>query len=80
MAGIGSVAWPLGFLAILAAGYLLFFQLGLAPWFSAILVGAGLLMFVGLAITVSGTRDDRTPFQVGKAGRPATFDDDADNL
>lgn len=56
MAGLGSVAWPLGLLAILAGGYLLSFQAGLAPWFAIILVGAALLLLVGLAMTANSTR------------------------
>jgi hypothetical protein len=67
MPSLGSIAWPLGFLAILAAGFLLFVQAGLAPWFSLILVATGLLLFAGFAITVTSTKDDTAPFRPARA-------------
>lgn len=79
MVSLGSLAWPLGFLAILAGGYLLFLKAGIAPWFSIILVGAGLLMFVGFAMTVSSTRDDNAAFQPAKQHGEAANDDGSDD-
>lgn len=42
--------WMVGLVAILAGAYLLYFEAGLDRWVSIGILGAGLLLFVGLAV------------------------------
>lgn len=45
-----SVMWMVGLVAILAGAYLLYFEAGLDRWVSLGILGAGLLLFIGLAV------------------------------
>lgn len=45
-----SVMWMVGLVAILAGAYLLYFEAGLDRWVSIGILGAGLLLFIGLAV------------------------------
>lgn len=44
-----SVLWMIGLVAIIAGAYLLYFEAGLDRWVSIGILGAGILVFVGLA-------------------------------
>ncbi|MFA5945100.1 MAG: hypothetical protein WC876_11620 [Candidatus Thermoplasmatota archaeon] len=58
-----SVMWMVGLVAILAGAYLLYFEAGLDRWVSIGILGAGLLLFVGLAVMTfaSGAPTDPSP-------------------
>ncbi|HUR24439.1 MAG TPA: hypothetical protein VM327_00300 [Candidatus Thermoplasmatota archaeon] len=56
-----AVIWMLGLVAILAGAYLLYFEAGLDRWISIGLLGAGLLLFVGLAIMTFANNAPRDP-------------------
>jgi hypothetical protein len=45
-----AVIWMVGLVAILAGAYLLYFEAGLDRWVSIGILGAGILVFVGLAV------------------------------
>ena len=45
-----AVIWMLGLVAILAGAYMLYFEAGLDRWVSIGILGAGLLLFIGLAV------------------------------
>lgn len=65
-----SVMWMVGLVAILAGAYLLYFEAGLERWVSLGIVGAGLLVFVGLAVmTFSQTApNDPSPRTIEREG------------
>lgn len=44
------VIWMVGLVAILAGAYLLYFEANLDRWVSIGILGAGLLVFIGLAV------------------------------
>jgi hypothetical protein len=58
-----SVMWMVGLVAILAGAYLLYFEAGLDRWVSIGILGAGLLLFVGLAVMTfaSGAPSEPSP-------------------
>lgn len=56
-----AVIWMLGLVAILAGAYLLYFEAGLDRWVSIGLLGAGLLVFVGLAVMTFANSAPRDP-------------------
>lgn len=57
-----TVMWMVGLVAILAGAYLLYFEAGLDRWVSIGIVGAGVLIFVGLAVmTFAGGARDNAP-------------------
>jgi hypothetical protein len=55
--------WMLGIVVILAGVFLLYFEAGLSRWVSLGIVGAGVLLFVGMAIMAfaSGAPSDPSP-------------------
>ncbi|MHB1262003.1 MAG: hypothetical protein ACYC2H_09845 [Thermoplasmatota archaeon] len=58
-----TVMWMVGLVAILAGAYLLYFEAGLDRWVSIGILGAGLLLFIGLAVMTfaSGAPNDPAP-------------------
>ena len=57
-----TVMWMVGLVAILAGAYLLYFEANLARWVSIGILGAGLLVFIGLAVmTFASGQSDATP-------------------
>jgi len=61
-----TVIWMVGLVAILAGAYLLYFEANLERWVSIGILGAGLLVFIGLAVMTfaSGQSDASPPAQV----------------
>jgi hypothetical protein len=53
--------WMVGLVAILAGAYLLYFEAGLDRWVSIGILGAGVLVFVGLAVMTFATNSPRDP-------------------
>ena len=54
-----TVIWMVGLVAILAGAYLLYFEANLARWVSIGILGAGLLVFIGLAVmTFASSQSD----------------------
>lgn len=45
-----TVVWMVGLVAILAGAYLLYFEAGFDRWVSLGILGAGLLVFIGIAV------------------------------
>ena len=68
-----TVMWLVGLVAILAGAYLLYFEAGLDRWVSLGIVGAGVLIFVGLAVmTFAGGARDTAPDTRVVREQPAT--------
>ncbi len=60
-----TVMWMVGLVAILGGAALLYFEAGLDRWVSIGIVGAGLLIFVGLAVmTFANTSPPEAPPRV----------------
>lgn len=54
-----AVMWLLGIALILGGVYLFYFEANLARWFSVTLLGAGVLLFLGLVVLMfAGGRSD----------------------
>lgn len=69
-----TVMWMVGLVAILVGAFLLYFETGLDRWVSLGIVGAGLLVFVGLAVMTfaGGARDSPPATQTVVREQPAT--------
>lgn len=60
-----TVIWMVGLVAILAGAYLLYFEANLDRWVSIGILGAGLLLFIGLAVmTFASGQSDAAPSRV----------------
>lgn len=56
-----TVLWMVGLVAIVGGAALLYFEAGLDRWVSIGIVGAGLLVFVGLAVMTFATNSPAEP-------------------
>lgn len=56
-----TVIWMVGLVAILAGAYLLYFEANLDRWVSLGILGAGLLVFAGLAVMTFASGQPEAP-------------------
>lgn len=71
-----SIMWVLGIGLIIGGVYLFYFEANLARWFSVTLLGAGVLLFLGLVVLMlaGGRGDDSRTTVVNEDSATGTRD------